>query len=222
LSLFAECRERCRTALAALGDDRDDDRIRMQLLSALGWSLMYGEGRGRQARPILETTLELAESLDDKDFRLRALWGLCIDQFNNGQFGKARALADRFADAAVNSSDNTDLMLGDRLMAVALHYLGDQNDARQRIDRVNASLHVLVEKPKIFPLDLRISTQYFRARILWLQGLADQARALAAKNIEEGRANGHALTFCSVLGQAACPIAFTNSCTSRFRPEQAC
>ncbi|WP_339035077.1 winged helix-turn-helix domain-containing protein [Bradyrhizobium symbiodeficiens] len=208
LSLFAECRERCRTALAALGDGGDNDHIRMQLLSALGWSLMYGEGRAREARPILETTLELAESLDDKDFRLRALWGLCIDQFNNGQFGKARALADRFANAAVNSSDNTDLMLSDRLMAVALHYLGDQNEARQRIDRVDASLHVLVEKPKIFPLDLRISTQYFRARILWLQGLADQARALAANNIEEGRANGHALTFCSVLGQAACPIAF--------------
>ncbi|MDA9445525.1 MULTISPECIES: ATP-binding protein [Bradyrhizobium] len=208
LSLFAECRERSRTALAALGDDGDNDRVRMQLLSALGWSLMYGEGRAREARPILETTLELAESLDDKDFRLRALWGLCIDQFNNGQFGKARVLAERFANAAANSPDSTDLMLGDRLMAVALHYLGDQNDARQRIDRVNASLHVLVAKPKIFPLDLRISTQYFRARILWLQGLADQAQALAAENIEEGRANGHALTFCSVLGQAACPIAF--------------
>ncbi|PJG54342.1 ATPase [Bradyrhizobium forestalis] len=208
LSLFAECRERTRTALAALGDTDGDDRIRMQLLSALGWSLMYGEGRAREARPILETTLALADRLDDKDFRLRALWGLCIDQFNNGQFGKARAFADRFAGAAANSPDKTDLMLGDRLMAVALHYLGDQNDARQRIDRVNASLHVLAEKPKIFPLDLRISTQYFRARILWLQGLADQAQALAARNIEEGRANGHALTFCSVLGQAACPIAF--------------
>ncbi|MBW5437261.1 ATPase [Bradyrhizobium canariense] len=208
LSLFAECRERSRTALAALGDTADDDRIRMQLLSALGWSLMYGEGRAREARPILETTLELADRLDDKDFRLRALWGLCIDQFNNGQFGKARALADRFANAAANSSDRTDVMLGDRLMAVALHYLGDQNEARLRIDRVNASLHVLAEKPKIFPLDLRISTQYFRARILWLQGLADQAQALTARNIEEGRANGHALTFCSVLGQAACPIAF--------------
>ncbi|MGY4357437.1 putative ATPase [Bradyrhizobium sp. i1.7.7] len=208
LSLFAECRERAKTALTALGDSGGDDRIRMQLLSALGWSLMYGEGRAREARPILETTLELADRLDDKDFRLRALWGLCIDQFNNGQFGKARALADRFANAAANSSDRTDLMLGDRLMAVALHYLGDQNDARLRIERVNASLHVLAEKPKIFPLDLRISTQYFRARILWLQGLADQAQALAARNIEEGRANGHALTFCSVLGQAACPIAF--------------
>jgi predicted ATPase/DNA-binding winged helix-turn-helix (wHTH) protein len=207
LSLFAECRERSRTALAALGDT-GDDHIRMQLLSALGWSLMYGEGRAREARPILETTLELADRLDDKDFRLRALWGLCIDQFNNGQFGKARALAERFASAAANSPDRSDIMLGDRLTAVALHYLGDQNEARLRIDRVNASLHVLAEKPKIFPLDLRISTQYFRARILWLQGLADQAQALAARNIEEGRANGHALTFCSVLGQAACPIAF--------------
>ncbi|MCP3401688.1 winged helix-turn-helix domain-containing protein [Bradyrhizobium sp. CCGB20] len=208
LSLFAECRERAKTALTALDDSGGDDRIRMQLLAALGWSLMYGEGRAREARPILETTLELADRLDDKDFRLRALWGLCIDQFNNGQFGKARALADRFANAAANSPDRTDVMLGDRLTAVALHYLGDQNDARVRIDRVNASLHVLAEKPKIFPLDLRISTQYFRARILWLQGLADQAQALAARNIEEGRANGHALTFCSVLGQATCPIAF--------------
>lgn len=208
LSLFAECRERAKTALAALGNGEDNDRIRMQLLAALGWSLMYGEGRAREARPILETTLELADRLDDKDFRLRALWGLCIDQFNNGQFGKARALADRFAAAAANSPDRTDVMLGDRLTAVALHYLGDQNEARVRIDRVNASLHVLAEKPRIFPLDLRISTQYFRARILWLQGLADQAQALAARNIEEGRANGHALTFCSVLGQATCPIAF--------------
>ncbi|MBR1087087.1 winged helix-turn-helix domain-containing protein [Bradyrhizobium manausense] len=207
LSLFAECRERARTALAALGDD-GNERVRMQLLAALGWSLMYGEGRAREARPILEATLELAEKLDDKDFRLRALWGLSIDQFNNGAFGKARTLADRFAEAAAKSSDKTDLMLADRLTAVVLHYLGDQREARVRIDRVHASLHVLAEKPKIFPLDLRISTQYFRARILWLQGHADQALALAEQNIHEGRANGHALTFCSVLGQAACPITF--------------
>lgn len=198
LSLFSECRERARTALAALGD-HGDERVRMQLLAALGWSLMYGEGRAREARPILEATLELADRLDDKDFRLRALWGLCIDQFNNGAFGKARALADRFAEAAASSPDKTDLMLGDRLTAVALHYLGDQREARVRIDRVNASLHVLAEKPKIFPLDVRLSTQYFRARILWLQGHADQAQALADQNIHEGRAMGHALTFCSVL-----------------------
>src|SRR5207249_5499063 len=140
LSLFAECRERSRTALAALGDTADDDRIRMQLLSALGWSLMYGEGRAREARPILETTLELADRLDDKDFRLRALWGLCIDQFNNGEFLKALEFAQRFTKAAEGSDDPTDLMLADRLLAVSLHFLGDQNGARRHIDQVNASL----------------------------------------------------------------------------------
>jgi predicted ATPase len=209
LSLFTECRERTKLALSKLDEGTDDDgRKRMQLLAALGWSLMYSDGRAREARPILEETLQLAERLDEKDFRLRALWGLCIDQLNNGELGRALEFANRFSSAAAGSSDDTDIMLSHRLLAVALHYLGDQTAARLHIDRVNASLHGLTEKPKTFPLDLRVSTQYFRIRILWLQGLADQAQALIARNIEEGRSNGHALTFCSVLGQGACPIAF--------------
>jgi predicted ATPase/DNA-binding winged helix-turn-helix (wHTH) protein len=209
LSLFGECRERTELALAQLQDGAPDSaRLRMQLSAALGWSLTYSQGRARDARPALAVTLELADRLDDKDYRLRALWGLCIDQFNNGEFLKALEFAQRFTKAAEASPDPTDAMLADRLLAATLHFLGDQPAARRHIDRVNASLDFLAEKPKIFPLDLRISTHYFRARILWLQGHADQALRLVEHNIEEGRANGHALTFCSVLGQAACPIAF--------------
>jgi predicted ATPase/DNA-binding winged helix-turn-helix (wHTH) protein len=209
LSLFGECRERAALALAKLDDGiADTIRLRMQLSAALGWSLTYSQGRARDAAPALATALELADRLDDKDYRLRALWGLCVDQFNNGEFLKALEFARRFTKAAESSTDPTDLMLADRLLAVSLHFLGDQNGARLHIDRVDQSLEFLTEKPKIFPLDLRISTQYFRARILWLQGLSSQALRLVERNIEEGRANGHALTFCSVLGQGACPIAF--------------
>ncbi len=209
LSLFGECRERTELALAQLKDGAaDSTRLRMQLSAALGWSLTYSQGRARDAGPALATTLELADQLDDKDYRLRALWGLCIDQFNNGEFLRALEFAQRFTAAAEASGDPTDPMLADRLLAAALHFLGDQRAARLHIDRVNSSLDSLPEKAKIFPLDLRISTHYFRARILWLQGHADQALRLVEHNIEEGRANGHALTFCSVLGQAACPIAF--------------
>jgi predicted ATPase/DNA-binding winged helix-turn-helix (wHTH) protein len=209
LSLFSECRERAELALAQLDDGAmGPTRLRMQLSAALGWSLTYSQGRARDAGPALAITLELADRLDDKDYRLRALWGLCIDQFNNGEFLKALEFARRFTKAAEGSADPTDLMLADRLLAVSLHFLGDQHGARRHIDQVNASLDLLIEKPKIFPLDLRISTHYFRARILWLQGLADQALRLVEHNIEEGLANGHALTFCSVLGQGACPIAF--------------
>ncbi len=101
-------------------------------------------------------------------------------------------------------------MMADRLLATTLHYLGDQNRAHHHITRTLSRLTDLSPKPQVirFRFDLRVSAHYFQARILWLQGLGDQALRVVEQNIEEGRASGHALTFCSVLGQAACPIAF--------------
>src|SRR5262249_58427122 len=132
LSLFGECRERAAVALARLDDLAiGPTRLRMQLTAALGCSLMYSQGRARDAGPALAIALELADRLDDKDYRLRALCGLCIDQFNNGEFSKALEFTQRFTVAPQGSSDPTDLMLADRLLAVSLHFLGDQNGARR-------------------------------------------------------------------------------------------
>ena len=211
LSLLDECRERVERALASLGgDEAATARPRMQLSAALAWSLMYGVGRAREAGHAWATTLKLADRLDDRDYRLRALWGSCIDQFNNGEFRSALEFARRFAGLVANSTDAIDLMMADRILATALHYLGDQKRARHHIDRVLAQLTALEKQPQIvrFRFDLRVSTHYFQARILWLQGFADQALRVVEHNIEEGHAIGHALTFCSVLGQGACPIAF--------------
>ena len=211
MSLLAECRERTELALARLDDAAPDaPRIRMQLSAARGWSLMYGVGRAREAGPAWTETLRLAEQLGDHDYLLRALWGLCIDQFNNGEFRKALEFANRFAAAVANSGNSVDLMMADRLLATTLHYLGDQNLAHHHIVRTLSRLSDLSPKPQVirFRFDLRVSAHYFQARILWLLGLSDQAMHVMEQNIEEGRASGHALTFCSVLGQAACPIAF--------------
>jgi predicted ATPase/DNA-binding winged helix-turn-helix (wHTH) protein len=211
LSMLGECRERAALALARLDSGAGATaRLRMQLSAALGWSLMYGVGRAREAGPTWATTLELADQLDDREYRLRALWGLCIDQFNNGEIRKALEFAHRFVDGVANSTDPIDGVMADRLLATALHYLGDQKGARHHIEQVLVHLADLTLKPRIvrFRFDLRVSTHYFQARILWLQGFADQALRTVERNIEEGRASGHALTFCSVLGQGACPIAF--------------
>jgi tetratricopeptide (TPR) repeat protein len=210
LSLLDECRERAQQALGSLPPDAAADaRSRMQLSAALGWALMYGVGRAREAGPAWTTTLELAERLDDTDYRQRALWGLCIDQFNNGEFRAALGYAQRFADLVGDSSNAVDLILGDRILATALHYLGDQRAARHHIERVLTRLADLAQQPQIIRLrfDMRVSTHYFQARILWLQGFADQALQVIERNIEEGRSIDHALSFCSVLGQGACPIA---------------
>jgi tetratricopeptide (TPR) repeat protein len=209
--LLAECRERTELALSSLDDGAPDaSRLRMQLSAARGWSLMYGVGRAREAGPAWTATLELAERLGDNDYLLRALWGLCIDQFNNGEFRKALEYANRFAEAVTRSSNSVDLMMADRLLATTLHYLGDQALAHRHITRTLSRLSDLSSKPQVirFRFDLRVSAHYFQARILWLLGFADQALGVVERNIEEGRASGHALTFCSVLGQGACPISF--------------
>jgi predicted ATPase/DNA-binding winged helix-turn-helix (wHTH) protein len=211
LALLSECRERVEQALAVLkGDEAATTRPRMQLSRALGWSLMYGVGRAQQAGPAWTTTLELAERLDDRRYRLTALWSLCIDQFNNGDLGAALEFARRHAAVAAQSGDAIDMMMADRLLATAQHYFGDQSEARHHIDRALDQLAALALQPQIVRVrfDMRISTHYFQARILWLQGFVEQALRVVDRNIEEGNAVGQALSFCSVLGQGACPIAF--------------
>src|SRR6267154_493844 len=115
LSLLGECRERTQLALTRLDEDVSDAaRLRMQLSAALAWSLMYGVGRAREPGPAWSTTLQLAERLGDRDYLLRALWGLCINEFNNGEFRKALEFAHRFADVVANSDQTIDLMMADR------------------------------------------------------------------------------------------------------------
>ncbi|WP_247499265.1 winged helix-turn-helix domain-containing protein [Bradyrhizobium sp. 149] len=211
LSLLTECRERTELALARLDPTAANGlRIRMQLSAARGWSLMYGVGRAREAGSAWAETLQLAEQLEDRDYLLRALWGLCIDQFNNGEFQRALEFAHRFATVVADAGNPVDRMMADRLLATTLHYLGDQRQAYHHIGRTMSRLSDLAAKPQVirFRFDLRVSTRYFQARILWLLGLADQALDVVESNVEEGRISGHALTFCSVLGQGACPIAF--------------
>jgi predicted ATPase len=210
LSLLGECRERVEQALARPdGGVAETARTRMRLSAALAWSLMYGVGRARETGTALHTTLELAEGLGDTHYQLRALWGLCIDQFNNGTARGALAFARRFAGLAAHSTDPLELMMADRIQATALHYLGDQNEARRHIDRALGHDDVVGWRPRMVSpgFDLVVSSHYFQARILWLQGFADQAMRVVAFNVEAGLALDQALTFCSVLGQAACPIA---------------
>jgi predicted ATPase/DNA-binding winged helix-turn-helix (wHTH) protein len=211
LSLLSECRERAERALEILGGDSDVDApARMRLLAALGWSLMYGVGRARETAAVWTSTLELAERLDDTTYRRHALWGLCIDQFNNGNTRTALSFAERFA-ALVDESDKPiERMKADRLLATSLHYLGDQTRANHHIEQALTHDTTLTSGSRSVSagFDLLVSAHYFQARILWLRGFADRALGVVERNIEEGRLLDQALSFCSVLGQGACPIAF--------------
>ena len=210
LSLMGECRMWVERGLAmVVGEDRAAMGARMRLLAALGWSLMYAAGRASEIGATWAATLELADALDDANYRLRAIWGVWIGKLNRGDLNAALALAARLLDLVRDSSDQTDLMMADRLMATTLHYRGDQHKARMYLERMFSRYSAATVRPRIarFHVDQQVTAGYFQARILWLQGDVDQALAAVQRNIGQGEALGHALSFASVLGQAACPIA---------------
>ncbi|MBV8090430.1 MAG: helix-turn-helix transcriptional regulator, partial [Alphaproteobacteria bacterium] len=98
LSLDDECRSRAEHALAAFeaGTSRDL-RCEMKLQAALGTSLEYTRGPSGPAVGAAWTRArEIADSLDDAEYRLRSLWGLWSFHINSGRYRTALALAEEF------------------------------------------------------------------------------------------------------------------------------
>jgi len=209
-SLIDEARRRVESAIATLehGSSLETHR-KMQLYWALGWSLMYTAGPARETGEAWTNALELAQSLADADYRLRALWGLWAGRVNNGEFREARALAERFRGVAQSTADPNDFAVAQRMVGVSLHFLGDQASARQHIEHMLNHYVTPIRRADVvrFQFDQRVTAQITLARVLWLQGFADQAMRAVESNIEEALLLNHTLSLCNVLAQAACPLA---------------
>jgi len=212
LSLLEECRSRAKLALGALGTGAiGDPREEMRLHAALGASTSKASEMGAA----LAKALEIAESLGDTEYQLRALRGLYFYYAGSSPYRVALPFAQRFHDLAMSRSDLNDRLLGERMMGVAQHFLGDQISARRHLEQVLAhcapsdqGCDVIRFQDIIrFGIDLRVSARVFLARVLWLQGFADQAVRTAETSIEEAQAGGHAMSLCYALALAACPIA---------------
>src|SRR5580658_4947442 len=95
LSLMEECRGRVEQALSGPAKSRDARR-NMQLYAALGAALFLTKGSCPETLAVWTSALDIAESLDDADYRLRAVRGLFNDCITSGRYPAALALAERF------------------------------------------------------------------------------------------------------------------------------
>jgi predicted ATPase len=209
LSLLEECRGRAKQALDALGTaSTEDKREAMRLHAALGGSTPDAS----EMVVAFSKALDIAKSLGDIDYQLRALKGLYFYYAGSGRFSAAQPFAREFHALALRGSDRTDLMY---MIGVSEHYVGDQMSARRHFEQVLAQNAVSdhgrdasrFQDVGRFGTDLRVSTLVFLARVLWLQGFSDQAVRTAEMSVEEALATGHALSLCYALALAVCPIA---------------
>jgi len=204
-SMVAEFRRHAERALAALAIT-PDPVAEMQLLGTLGTALYHVEGPGTAILLAHRRALELAEQLGDLPARRRSLWGIWLHHFGQGEYAEGLHFAEAYR--ACTPPQDDPLQVADRSVAMSLTYLGRLAEARICVDRVLARPSQPNEKVVgQFQFEPRAATRALLARLLWLQGWADQARAAAELSLEEVLRNGHALSICFSLVIGRCFVA---------------
>jgi len=212
LSLRTECRARVEQAIAGLGRQVPrDPRRDMRLYLALGHVLL--QNIDASARPevnaALTKALELAEITDDGRYRLGALHGLYLARLYTGEYRNALDLAEKFRTVAADTPARSDVPIGNLLIGLTLHVLGDQPGARRHLEPLVGS-HFVTARPShisLYQYDQRVVLDCYYARVLWLQGFGDKAKGLTEKLVDYARTIDHLRSFLYTLLIATCPIA---------------
>jgi predicted ATPase/DNA-binding winged helix-turn-helix (wHTH) protein len=210
LSLMDECRACVERLLASqVAAPRRSERDEMKLYAALATARPHVRGPLPETEAAWTNALRIAESLDDREYQLRTIWGLFVCRIYVGDYRGALGLAERFRTVATKKGDPAAGLIGDRLAGTALHYLGDQPSAQQHICRMLNQYVAPVHGSHIvrFQFDQRALAWGTLSYVIWLQGFPDQAVRMARNSLDDARTSDHALSLCYALGFAACPIA---------------
>jgi hypothetical protein len=212
LSLLEECGSRAKQALGALETlGTSDPREEMRLQTALGASLPNAPEMGAAFTRVLD----IAKTLDDSEYQLRALRGLYFHSVWTNQFRAAQSLAQGFYNLATSRSNQSDRLVGERMLGTAKYILGDLVGARRHLEQVltrysaadlgqaAVRFHDVVR----FQHDGQVEARVFLAGVLWLQGFSDQAIRMAEKSLAEAQAIGHISSQCFALALGSCPVA---------------
>jgi predicted ATPase/DNA-binding winged helix-turn-helix (wHTH) protein len=201
MSLLTECHHWMGRALNILDSADRGTRREMMLQCALGLSLMLTQGLSSRARDALIRASELAESLRDLDYQLRALAGLSICHRLKEDLQGALAFARRSQVIAKDIDDPVALSTADYMFGVALFFLGDHAEALTYALRAHRRSTPVVRRAHIvrWGLDHDISARCVVAHVLWVQGLIDQSAQATRDILADAAAGGHPLSLCLAL-----------------------
>jgi hypothetical protein len=180
----------------------------MQLLAALGAALVHVNGPNRETLGIWAEVLALAIASGDQTFEARALWGMWNASQSAGAARNALAFARRFASLAAQTGDTANGILAHRLLGIASHYVGDQQEARASLDQfLQHTGRLQYRLPLGQSIDQGVVGRATFARLLGLQGARDQALRVAEACVAQACRQEQAMVTCYVLVEAEIPLA---------------
>lgn len=217
LSLFGEFRERARKALEISDGWTRAPVLHMRLNTAYANLTQLTWGSGTEAAAAFARAHELAERLGIASEQGSTLLGVWALAFGKGNYPAAAEYGNRLSMVAKVSSEPFLTLLADRISAQALHFLGDHARAKVLAERViNYPARHIPFSMSMPGVSRQVSMRIVLARILWMQGLADQAADMAEAALTHARSDV-SIAVCHALALAACPIALWRGENERAR-----
>ena len=208
LSLTLEYVSKIERALQHLSElPQPDAVVEMRLWTAFGYAIWYSASRRDRLEAAFTLALELANQVGDVSDRLHARWGIWATRRARGEYRAALGLAGDYAALAETAGEQADAVLGDRILGLTHHYLGNQAAAGQALERVRTIVRRTgTATDTDFQLTSEVAVPALLARILWLQGFPDQAMTALREAIDASRRADHWFSLYYTVCLAGCPL----------------
>jgi predicted ATPase len=208
VGLVEEYRHRVDAAIGKL-PRLDDDAARaplelqLQVAAAFMSSYRLDGGPGREE---LDRVRALASSAADVEDRIEALLGLGIGAVGLGDYQRLLALCGEVRTLATGACEPLSIVIADRLSAMALHALGQHDDAEPLALKVMAQDGAKVGRRFLSEVPVAVSMRVQLARLHWLRGAYGLAWNTLLEALERTRGE-HVFARVQALGISAIPLA---------------
>jgi len=198
-------------------------RLTMTLKLALGSSCYHAQGGTAETVDAFVSARALAEHCADVAGQLRAVSGHMAVNLSCGHYQQALEQSRQFDRLGLLGNGTSAMSLSThRLRVLALHFAGDQPQARENaeqvIQRMAQSGH-LNRFTRGFGVqyDQSVAALTILARILWLQGHPEKAWRTARQALDIAIQINHGTSICYTLALSGCLIAHYNGDTGTAR-----
>ncbi|MBV4487137.1 helix-turn-helix transcriptional regulator [Pseudomonas sp. SWRI153] len=215
LSLLRDYSRYVRRALSLLEETAEPcPRLQIALKLALGSASYHTWGGTPHTIQAFADACQLAEKHGDLAGQLRAISGHMAVNLSCGHYRMALAQSEQFDRIGLHGEPLLSLSTH-RLRVLALHYAGDQPQARVHAEQV---LQRMAHSGHLNRFTHGFGVQYDQsvasltvlARVLWLQGLPEQAWRAARQALDIAVQINHGTSICYTLALASCLIAHYN------------
>jgi class 3 adenylate cyclase/predicted ATPase len=173
---------------------REQIKLQVALINPIGHLKGFAATETRAAVERARLSLEEAEACgeppEDPLLLFAVLYGICMANFSAFNGDAFRELSIQFLSLAEKQRATVPLMVGHRLVATSLAYMGNLVEARTHYDQAIALYDPVRHRPLAarFGQDVGVTILSWRSRTLWDLGYPDAARADAEQAVKDARA----------------------------------